>query len=189
MFAHFLNLPEQYSIKNKFKSMKINFLFLAVVLLLGTTYNKAVYAQNPTNTITPSINAQEVEKTNNVEKLVELIGIKKLSPLMVDASLNEIKSICPTAPQQFWQNFADKLKSDDIFVKMFIDIYKTYHTDEEIRQLIAINQTPSGEETTPIDITPQMIQKVSNVVTRTQRAVAQKASEELKAAGHTCSSK
>ncbi|MEA5627863.1 DUF2059 domain-containing protein [Nostoc sp. UHCC 0251] len=166
--------------------MKINFWLVAVVLSMITTYNIAAFAQSPTNTIAPSNNAQEIEKTNNIKKLFELTGVKNLSRQILTQLLNNVKSDYPQVPQKFWDKFAVEFKSDDL-VNEIIPIYNKYFTNEEIKQLITFYQTPLGQKT--ITVIPQIYQESYEIGKRYGRAAAQRALKKLEAEGYIRPSK
>ncbi|MHC5612873.1 MAG: DUF2059 domain-containing protein [Nostoc sp.] len=167
--------------------MKINFLFLAaVVLSLVTTFNRAAFAQSPTNTIAPSSNAQEIEKNNNIKKLFEITGVKNISQQIITQLLNNLKSDFPQVPQKFWDNFAAEIRPDDI-VNETIPIYNKYFTNEEVKQLITFYQTPLGQKT--ITVLPQLSQESYDVGRRYGRAAAQRALKKLEAEGYIRPSK
>ncbi|MEH2144632.1 DUF2059 domain-containing protein [Nostoc sp.] len=161
--------------------MKINFLFVAVVFFLVTTFNKAAFAQIPTNTIAPSSNAQEIEKTNNINKLLEITGAKNLSRQNITQLLINVKSEYPQVPQKFWDTFAAELKIDDM-VNELIPIYNKYFTNEEIKQMIAFYQTPLGQKT--ITVIPQISQESTAIGTRYGRVAAERALKKLEAEGY-----
>ncbi|MEH1903611.1 MAG: DUF2059 domain-containing protein [Nostoc sp.] len=162
--------------------MKINFLFsAAIVLSLVTSFNRAAFAQSPTNTIAPSSNAQEIEKTNNIKKLFEITGVKNLSRQIITQLLNDFKSNYPQVPQKFWDNFAAEIKSDDI-VNEIIPIYNKYFSNEEIKQVLTFYQTPVGQKT--ITVLPQLYQESYYVGKRYGRAAAQRALKKLEAEGY-----
>ncbi len=166
--------------------MKRKFWLVAVILSLVTTYNRAAFAQSPTNTIAPSSNAQEIEKTNNIKKLFELIGVKNLSRQILTELLNNVKSDYPQVPQKFWDKFAAEFKSDDL-VDEIIPIYKKYYTNEEIKQLITFYQTPLGQKT--ITVLPQVYQESYDIGRKYGRAAAQRALKKLEAEGYIRPSK
>ncbi|MBE8966730.1 DUF2059 domain-containing protein [Nostocales cyanobacterium LEGE 12452] len=162
--------------------MKINFLFVvAVVLSFVTAFNKATFAQSPTNTITPSSNVQEIEKTNNIKKLFEITGVKNISRQIITQLLNDLKSDYPQVPQKVWDNFAAEFKSDEI-VNEIVPVYKKYFTNEEIKQLIRFYQTPLGQKT--ITVLPQLYQESYEVGKRYGIAAAQRALKKLEAEGY-----
>ena len=166
--------------------MKTSFLFVAVILSVLTTFNKTVFAQSPTNTIAPSSNAQEIEKTNNIKKLFELTGVKNISRQMITQLLNDLKSDNPQVPQKWWDNFAAEFKSDDLLDEI-IPIYNKYFTNEEIKQLITFYQTPLGQKT--ITVLPQLYQESYDVGRRYGIAAAQRALKKLEAEGYIRPSK
>ncbi|MFN6464830.1 MAG: DUF2059 domain-containing protein [Nostoc sp. DedVER02] len=161
--------------------MKINFWFLAVVLSLATAYNKPVFAQSPTNTIAPSSNAQEIEKTNNINKLLEITGAKNISRQIITQLLISFKSEYPEVPQKFWDSFAAELKIDDM-VNEFIPVYNKYFTNEEIKQIIAFYQTPVGKKT--ITVIPQISQESYDIGKKYGIAAAERALKKLEAEGY-----
>ncbi|MDZ8068856.1 MAG: DUF2059 domain-containing protein [Nostoc sp. DedQUE08] len=162
--------------------MKINFLFVpAVVLSLVTTFNRVTFAQSPTNTIAPSNNAQEIEKNNNIKKLLEITGAKNVSRQILTQLLNDFKSEYPQVPQKFWNTFAAELKIDDI-VNEIIPIYNKYFTNEEIKQIIAFYQTPLGQKT--ITVIPQITQESTAVGIRYGKVAVERALKKLEAEGY-----
>ncbi|MFN6525955.1 DUF2059 domain-containing protein [Nostoc sp. ChiSLP03a] len=153
----------------------------AVVLSLVTTFNKAAFAQSPTNTIAPSNNAQEIEKTNNIKKLLEITGTKNISTQILTQILNNFKSEYPQVPQKFWDTFAAELKIDDL-VNEIIPIYNKYFTNEEIKQIIAFYQTPLGQKT--ITVIPQITQESTAVGIRYGKVAVERALKKLEAEGY-----
>ncbi|MFN6482285.1 MULTISPECIES: DUF2059 domain-containing protein [unclassified Nostoc] len=160
--------------------MKINFWVVAVVLSLVTTYNRATFAQSQTN-ISPSSNAQEIEKANNIKKLFDLTGVKNISRQILTQLLNDFKSNYPQVPQKFWDKFATEFKSDDV-VDEIVPIYNKYFTNEEIKQLITFYQTPLGQKA--ITVIPQIYQESYDVGKRYGIAAAQRALKKLEAEGY-----
>jgi hypothetical protein len=166
--------------------MKRNFWLVAVLLSLVTTYNRAAFAQSPTNTIAPSSNAQEIEKTNNINRLFELTGVKNLSRQILTQLLNNVKSDYPQVPQKFWDRFVAELKSDDVVDKI-IPIYNKYYTNEEIKQLITFYQTPIGQKTIPVF--PQVYQESYDIGRIYGKVAAQRVLKKLEAEGYIRRSK
>ncbi|MBN4003041.1 DUF2059 domain-containing protein [Nostoc sp. LPT] len=162
--------------------MKKSFLFVAaVVLSLVTTFNRAAFAQSPTNTIAPSSNAQEIEKTNNIKKLLEITGAKDISRQIIPQLLINFKSEYPEVPQKIWDTFAAELKIDDM-VDEFIPIYNKYFTNEEIKQIIAFYQTPLGQKT--ITVIPQITQESTAIGIRYGKVAVERALKKLEAEGY-----
>ncbi|MEH2163945.1 MAG: DUF2059 domain-containing protein [Nostoc sp.] len=166
--------------------MKINFWFVAVVLSLTTTSNRSALAQIPTNTIAQNNNAQEIEITTNIKKLLDITFTKNTFKYLISELLNNFKSEYPQAPQKFWDTFAAELKPDDL-VNEIIPLYKKYFTNEEIKQLIAFYETPVGQKA--ITTLPQIVQDSNLIGIKYGTAVAKRALKKLEAEGYIRPSK
>ncbi|MEH2245905.1 DUF2059 domain-containing protein [Nostoc sp.] len=165
--------------------MKIKFCFIVtVVLSLVMTFDRAAFAQTTTNTIAPISNAEEIDKTNNIKKLLEISVTKNLFRSLITQLSNEFKSEYPQVPQKFWETFAAELNPDDL-IKEMIPIYNKYFTNEEIKQLIAFYQTPVGQKT----LNPQILQEATSIGIRYGKEVAQRALNKLEAEGYMRPSK
>lgn len=165
--------------------MKIKFCFVVtVVLLLVMTFDRDAFAQTTTNTIAPISNAEEIDKNNNIKRLLEISVTKNLFQSLITQLSNEFKSEYPEVPQKFWETFAAELKPDDL-IKEMIPIYNKYFTNEEIKQLIAFYKTPVGQKT----LNPQILQEATSIGIRYGKEVAQRALNKLAGEGYISPSK
>ncbi|MEH2322097.1 MAG: DUF2059 domain-containing protein [Nostoc sp.] len=136
-------------------------------------------AQTTTNTIAPISNAEEIDKTNNIKKLLEIIVTKNIFRSLITQLSNAFQSEYPQVPQKFWDTSVAEFKPDDL-IKEMIPIYNKYFTNKEIKQLIAFYQTPVGQKT----LSPQILQEATSIGIRYGNELGQRVLRKLEAEGY-----
>lgn len=79
----------------------------------------------------------------DIEHLVRMTGGAVAGQMVADALLDQLPERFPEAPPEFWAELAKQLRPDD-FVAIVVPIYAKHFTQDEIRQMIAFNETPVG---------------------------------------------
>jgi hypothetical protein len=165
--------------------MKMQFLVSAALISQITSVNLPTLAQTPVENLADKnqlvANAQNIEKTNNIKKLLEITGAKTLTQQLLIQMLNSMKSEYPQVPEKFWDTFMAEINPDEM-VKEFIPLYDKYFTNEEIKQMIAFYETPLGKKT--LTVLPQITQESTAIGIRYGRAAAERALRKLESEGY-----
>jgi hypothetical protein len=122
-------------------------------LLLLCLALPALSAAQATAAAHPSPSATLRAKHQDTEKLMELVGtrriLRELFDQDIDAQITAMRRARPDVPAQFWNDFAVEFKrqaSPDELMKMILPIYDKHFTHQEIRQLITFYESPLGRK-------------------------------------------
>jgi hypothetical protein len=87
------------------------------------------------------------EKEENIRHLLELVVPRDRINQQLDEVLNLIKKAMPQVPEKVWQEIIAELHLDsDAVFQIYLPIYDRHYTDEEIKQLIALYESPLGQK-------------------------------------------
>jgi uncharacterized protein len=161
--------------------MQIKTLLFAASLSLITTINVPAFAQTPASSTVPNNQIEDVEKINNIKKLLDITGSKSLSQRIITQLINSLKAEYPQAPAKFWDTFIAEIKSEEM-INEYIPIYGKYFTNEEIEGIIAFYETPLGKKT--LSVIPQISKESTAIGIKYGREAAARALEKLKAEGY-----
>jgi hypothetical protein len=161
--------------------MKTKVLISAIAISIITTFNGVAFAQTPNPTTAPATNTQDPEKIKNINKLLEVTGMRSLSRQILNQVFVAMKGEYPQVPQKFWDTFIAELKPDDM-INDFIPLYSKYFTNEEIKQMIAFYQTPLGQKT--LSVMPQLSSESAAIGLRYGKDAAARAIQKLEAEGY-----
>ena len=81
----------------------------------------------------------------DVEYLIRMTGAAVAGEAIADALLEQLPPRFPDAPRSFWMELGKRFRPDD-FVAIVVPIYAKHFTQEEVRQMIAFNETPVGKK-------------------------------------------
>lgn len=95
--------------------------------------------------------AQTTTKREKIQKMLELSGAGKIGIQVMNQMMSSFQSSYSNANQQFWDDFKNEVKAEDI-VNLVIPIYDKYYSEQDIEQLIIFYKSPIGQKT--IAITP-----------------------------------
>ena len=101
----------------------------------------------------PATGAALTAKHQDTEKLMELVGtrriLRELFDQDIEAQITAMRRARPDVPDQFWQDFTAEFKrqaSPDDLMKVILPIYDRHFTHQEIRQIIALYESPLGRK-------------------------------------------
>lgn len=103
-----------------------------------------------------SANAQTTSKSQKINQLLELTGSGKVGIQVMNQMMNSFKSSYSKVNEQFWEDFKNEVKAEDL-EKMIIPIYDKYYTESDIDQLITFYNSPIGKKM--IATMPQVMQE------------------------------
>lgn len=106
--------------------------------------------------VTLSIQAQTSTKREKIQKLLEISGAGKIGIQVMNQMMSNFKSSYNTVNQQFWDDFKNEVKAEDI-VNLVIPIYEKHYSEQDIEQLIIFYKSPIGQKA--IAVTPVISQE------------------------------
>ncbi|WP_088239981.1 DUF2059 domain-containing protein [Calothrix rhizosoleniae] len=166
--------------------MKIKLLLSALVISAFTSINGTVLAQTAENTniidsnkITKDV--KQTEKINNIKKLMEITGSKKMSQQVMNQMIAGMRKQLPQVPQQFWDGVIAEY-DPNIIMNELIPIYAKYYTNDELEQIVAFYETPLGKKIT--QVMPQVMQESMQVGQKYGVQIAQTVLKKLQAEGY-----
>ncbi|MDJ0795345.1 MAG: DUF2059 domain-containing protein [Calothrix sp. MO_167.B12] len=166
--------------------MKIKILLSALVISAFTSINGTAFAQTIVDTkiadnSDSTKNVQQNQKINNIKKLIQITGSKKMSQQIMNQMIAAMKKQLPQVPQAFWDSFVAEY-DPDVMIDQLIPVYAKYYTNAEIEQMIAFYDTPLGKKITRV--MPQVVQESMQIGQRYGVEMAQTALKKLQAAGY-----
>ena len=121
-------------VHNKKKSL---FWFVPIIVVLILTANPVF---------------SETKKEKDIEKLLEVSGIRKQLSYMQDTLMNSMSMMIsgsfPKVPDEFWKEFNQLIgeKEMDDLVNKIIPVYDKHMSHETVKKLIEMFETPFWEE-------------------------------------------
>ena len=116
---------------------KILFWFVPIIVVLILTANPVF---------------SETKKEKDIEKLLEVSGIRKQLSYMQDTLMNSMSMMIsgsfPKVPDEFWKEFNQLIgeKEMDDLVNKIIPVYDKHMSHETVKKLIEMFETPFWEE-------------------------------------------
>ena len=126
------------------------------------------------------VNAQTSGKQEKIKQMLELTGAGKLGIQVMNQMMTNFKSTYSKVNQQFWEDFKNEVKADDI-VNLMIPIYDKYYTEHDIEQLILFYKSPVGQKT--ISVNPLITKESMITGQQWGMAVGKKVIEKLEEKG------
>ena len=115
------------------------------------------------------------EKRKEIEKLLRLTGVEKLSEQMVNQMLTSFRTQMPQVPETFWTKFQQKMNTRDLIEKI-IPVYDKYYTIEDLKAINAFYETSAGQKV--ISALPQLMQETLKIGEEWGQKIGQEAAEE-----------
>jgi outer membrane lipoprotein-sorting protein len=87
------------------------------------------------------------EKEADIRRLLELVVPRDRLNQQLNEVLIVMKKIMPQVPEKTWQEVIAELHLDsEMILQIYVPIYDWHYTDEEIRQLIGLYESPLGQK-------------------------------------------
>lgn len=125
--------------------------------------------------------SQNISKNQKIRDLLELTGAGKLGEQIAKKMLASFKDSYSNVDPQFWDEFSNQIKSEDL-VNLIVPIYDKYYTEDDIDQLISFYKTPIGKKV--IETLPAISQESMQAGQTWGRELAQKVMRQLKEKGY-----
>jgi hypothetical protein len=84
------------------------------------------------------------EKQTEIEKMIQLIGIKQMIDQMSAQMLTQLKTSNPNMPESYWTKVQIAMSAQSLLDKM-IPIYDKYFTLEELKETNKFYSSPVGQ--------------------------------------------
>lgn len=91
-------------------------------------------------------NSQTLSKNEKIQKMLELSGSGKMGIQVMKTMIASFQNSYSNVSQQFWDDFIQEVKADDI-VNLIIPIYDKYYSENDIDLLILFYNSPIGKKT------------------------------------------
>lgn len=87
------------------------------------------------------------EKEADVRHLLELVYPRDRVNQMLNDVIGAMKTAMPQVPEKVWQEVVGELRLDaESVLRLYLPIYDSYYTSEEIKQLITFYESPLGRK-------------------------------------------
>ena len=96
------------------------------------------------------------EKRKEIEKMLRLTGMEKLTTQIMDQMIGTLKKQFPDTSQDFWNRFQRKLDPRELIEKI-IPVYNKYYTMEDLKAINAFYESPAGKKV--LATMPQVMQE------------------------------
>jgi|WetSurMetagenome_2_1015567.scaffolds.fasta_scaffold141113_1 uncharacterized protein len=97
----------------------------------------------------PPESAPSPEKLQDIKKLMELTGSKKLGDQVLDQMFVQLKQQLPKVPEKFWLELRQSFNIDEMLSQM-AKVQANYFTHDEIKELIQFYESPAGRKLTAV---------------------------------------
>jgi len=115
------------------------------------------------------------EKRKEIEKMLRLTGVEKLSEQIANQMLTSLRTQLPQVPETFWTKFQQKMNTRDLIEKI-IPVYDKYYTIEDLKAINAFYETSTGQKV--ISALPQLMQETLKIGEEWGQKIGQEAAEE-----------
>ena len=115
------------------------------------------------------------EKRQEIEKMIRLTGVEKLSEQIANQMLTSLRTQLPQVPETFWTKFQQKMNTRDLIEKI-IPVYDKYYTIEDLKAINAFYETSAGQKV--ISALPQLMQETLKIGEEWGQKIGQEAAEE-----------
>ena len=145
----------------KLFSIALVLIFAAGVVLAQTANKPVSTAAKTTTAVTKAANtATGTNKTADIKTLLTLTKSGELAVSMMQEMINAYRQGLPQVPDEFWLNFAKKVKTEDL-LDMLVPIYDRHLTHSEVTSLIEFFQSPVGKRL--VSVQPEIMKESMQV--------------------------
>lgn len=99
--------------------------------------------------------AQSEQMREDIRTFLTISGGISAGDVMIDGMIQSLRPMAPQVPDSFWQEFRAEVDLNE-FTELLVPIYAERFTHQEIRDMIAFYQTPTGRKLA--SISPELTQ-------------------------------
>lgn len=134
---------------------------------------------------TPRANAQDSVKITHIRQLFDAMGVVRLGPQMLNGIIKQMQGTYTNVDNGFWDEFTKNVDFAPLIEKI-LPIYDRNFTDEDILQLLAFYQSPTGRRF--VEKSPIITQESFKAGMEWGQQLGEKAIQRLKEKGYIKSS-
>ncbi|GHU20973.1 hypothetical protein FACS1894164_00060 [Spirochaetia bacterium] len=120
-------------------------------------------------------------KEEDIVRLLELTDTVALASQALEAYIPQLSALVPGIPDDFWDMFREKMDMES-FVQGYIPLYDHFFSHEEIKDMIAFYESPTGRKL--IEVQPEMTQRSMSFGQAWGQRLGQQIVEELQRGGY-----
>ncbi|AHC16360.1 DUF2059 domain-containing protein [Salinispira pacifica] len=120
-------------------------------------------------------------KADDIQTLLELTNSADLSRQVIEMLIPQYQSMVPDVPGEYWQGLIDEFNGDEL-MGLIIPIYDRNFTHDEIKDLIAFYESPTGRRF--IELQPKIMQESMEAGQKWGMELAQRIQQRLVDDGH-----
>src|SRR5579863_1850314 len=121
------------------------------------------------------------EKRAEIEKMLRLTGMEKLTQQMMAQMIDGFKKQMPDAPSDFWNKFQQKLDTHELIEKI-MPVYDKYYTVEDLKAINAFYESPAGQKI--LSTLPQVMRESMQIGQEWGARIGKQAAAEADAESH-----
>ena len=144
--------------------MKRKFIFLYIIICLLITIPIVGPAQSKTA-------PDKQEKLANIGRMIKIEGTAENIMASLPKIVDLVKMSKPEVPDELWKEFLAEF-TEDYFIDLLVPIYDKYLTNQEVMDIIAFNESPSGRKL--LDISPKIEQQILEASQGSLKLISQK---------------
>jgi|WetSurMetagenome_2_1015567.scaffolds.fasta_scaffold386444_2 uncharacterized protein len=138
---------------------------------------KFIYTMLVICEFTLSAYTQTSIKDEKIRQMLDLTGSGKLGAQIAQNVISSFREKYTYVDQNFWNELEKEIKPGDL-INSVIPIYAKYYTEEDINQIIAFYNSPTGKKM--IESTPLILQESMTTGKNWSQQVSEKIIEQLK---------
>ena len=119
--------------------------WLGLSLALAMGAGMVVAAEPGAAAVPAATPAVDPGKAQHIMQLLQLSGAANVGADASTAVIKSLQTSFPKVPQEFWDNVAKEIKTDDL-VAQIVAVYDKHFSDAELQQIIAFYQSPVGKK-------------------------------------------
>jgi uncharacterized protein len=120
-------------------------------------------------------------KDEKIKEMLDLTGSGKLGAQIAQNVISSFREKYTYVDHNFWDELVKEIKPGDL-INSVIQVYAKYYTEEEIDQIIAFYNSPTGKKM--IESTPLILQESMTTGKNWSQQVSEKIIEQLKEKGY-----
>ncbi len=111
---------------------------------------------NTAKTTAAGKTAVGTNKTADIQRLLTLTKSADLGVQMMREMLENFRTTLPEVPDEFWLEFAGKVKTEDL-IELMVPIYERHLSHQDVIDLIQFFESPAGKKL--VSVQPQIMKE------------------------------
>lgn len=102
-----------------------------------------------------SLSAYSQTIEEDIRTMMEISNSIGQAEIIMEYMIGQYKTMLPDVPADYWELFLEEIDYE-YFIELLTPIYKKYYTQEEIQDIIAFYESPTGQKM--IEVQPMISQ-------------------------------